>query len=272
MSTPSINPDVLKQKLEYMAFRMLTDNIGTSTPIQWAKHHIGEPFIQAALDSGVLIQSGDLVRFRHPSVHGHFAAPGLRRVLSWQLRDSLTFFLASVLRVFGVVLVVILYLFFFLPVVFLTYILPNPIARYLDKGFKVVASVLNDQDEIIPETRRKLRSRRRRFIQHLNRLGADAAPAVPALTECLNDRDADVRATAAWALGNLGASAAPAVPTLIKLLSDRQKVFSKYGAEVCEEVVEALEKIPTPEAFQAAYRWRQENKPLFDDDDDYYVR
>ncbi len=54
----------------------------------------------------------------------------------------------------------------------------------------------------------------------LGELGANAAPAVPALTSALRDDDAYVRNFAASALGLVGPAAGPAVPELIRALHD----------------------------------------------------
>ena len=47
--------------------------------------------------------------------------------------------------------------------------------------------------------------------------GSAAAAAVPALIEALNDNEATVSMTAAWALGKIGHSATAAVPSLVRL-------------------------------------------------------
>ena len=46
----------------------------------------------------------------------------------------------------------------------------------------------------------------------LGKLGAHAAPAVPQLAKCLEDKEGYVRSAAAGALEKLGEHAAPAVP------------------------------------------------------------
>ncbi|MGH8657387.1 MAG: HEAT repeat domain-containing protein, partial [Gammaproteobacteria bacterium] len=56
--------------------------------------------------------------------------------------------------------------------------------------------------------------------QALGRLGADAAPAAPALTQALRDRAHEMRWTAALALGQIGAAAAKATPALLQALDD----------------------------------------------------
>ncbi len=62
--------------------------------------------------------------------------------------------------------------------------------------------------------------------------GADAAPAVPILTELLKDEDALNRRLAAYALGQIGPQAAPALPALRALVgdSDRAVMTSAFNA------------------------------------------
>ena len=57
-----------------------------------------------------------------------------------------------------------------------------------------------------------------------------AAPAVSALTKCLEHRDRDVRASAASALGQLGEHAAPAVPKLTEYLEHRDDFVRESAA------------------------------------------
>ena len=54
----------------------------------------------------------------------------------------------------------------------------------------------------------------------LGQMGPEAKTAVPALTEMLDDRVADVRRSAAAALGKMGPEARPAVPALKKAAED----------------------------------------------------
>ena len=58
----------------------------------------------------------------------------------------------------------------------------------------------------------------------LEALGAQAAPAEPALAQRLDDPDEPVRAAAARALGSLGAAARGAVPRLLRALDDPREV------------------------------------------------
>ena len=70
-------------------------------------------------------------------------------------------------------------------------------------------------------------------------LGDQARPAVPALVQLLQDREAAVRASAAECLGAIGPAAAPAVPALVRLLESRpgpvryRNVY--YGADAGEQ-------------------------------------
>jgi HEAT repeat protein len=77
----------------------------------------------------------------------------------------------------------------------------------------------------------------------LGSIGPPAEAAVPALTELLRDKTADVRYSAAWALGGIGPRAKPAVPALIELLrSDEMpqgfaaRALGKIGAEARDAV------------------------------------
>ena len=56
-------------------------------------------------------------------------------------------------------------------------------------------------------------------------------PAVPVLVAALNDRDPEVRAASAWALGARGAAAEPAVPALTGALRDEQEAVRTAVAE-----------------------------------------
>lgn len=55
-------------------------------------------------------------------------------------------------------------------------------------------------------------------------------PAVPALTQALKDKEADVRAMAAYALWNIGEASAPAVPDLKVTLKDPDGLVRIYSA------------------------------------------
>jgi HEAT repeat protein len=84
----------------------------------------------------------------------------------------------------------------------------------------------------------------------LSRLGAEAAPATPALIDALRDNDVDVRRHAALALGEIGPAARAAVPALTELLRDgawtvrRQAAVAlgRIGPEA-QSAVPALEKL-----------------------------
>jgi HEAT repeat protein len=63
-------------------------------------------------------------------------------------------------------------------------------------------------------------------------LGSNAAPAVPALIQLLNDRDPDVRSAVAVACGWVGPSAQDAVPALVnRYLSDASDEVGLYSAQ-----------------------------------------
>src|SRR5262245_38458669 len=64
----------------------------------------------------------------------------------------------------------------------------------------------------------------------LSRLGAEAAPAVPALAEALKSPDALVRQNAALALGAVGPEANPAVPALTTALADFEWAVRRQAA------------------------------------------
>jgi HEAT repeats len=67
-------------------------------------------------------------------------------------------------------------------------------------------------------------------------LGPILKDAVPALTELLNDPDADVRATATWNLGNLGPDASAAIPSLIKNLKDTNSTVRFYSLQSLADI------------------------------------
>jgi HEAT repeat protein len=64
----------------------------------------------------------------------------------------------------------------------------------------------------------------------LSRLGAEAAPAVPALREALQSPTASVRQAAAQALGKVGPAAVEAVPELTAALHDPQWPVRRQAA------------------------------------------
>ncbi|MCX8045050.1 MAG: HEAT repeat domain-containing protein [Desulfobacterota bacterium] len=78
---------------------------------------------------------------------------------------------------------------------------------------------------------------RRNAAFGLGELGADAAPAMEALTHALrSDSDFDVRRNAAFALGEIGA---PAIPSLLSMLNDKDPRIRRI-------VTAALVRIGTP--------------------------
>ena len=105
----------------------------------------------------------------------------------------------------------------------------------------------------------------------LSKMGAAAEPAIPALTDALNDSSPMVRMNAALALNSLGERAAPAVPALIQAVQDRRNLTSlprfhhniremaaialgkagKGNAEAMEALSAALDEAQTPQARRA---------------------
>jgi len=88
--------------------------------------------------------------------------------------------------------------------------------------------------------------------ERLSEMGAEAKPAVPRLTEIVqNDPVMSVRGEAAKALGNIGPAAAPAVPALITFLLDKAGGLERaYAATAlgniqaqADESVEALAEV-----------------------------
>ena len=72
---------------------------------------------------------------------------------------------------------------------------------------------------------------RRAAINALGTIGAEAEPAVPALTAALDDEGLSVRRDAAKALGAIGPGARAAVPALITSLDDRNDLFPESDIE-----------------------------------------
>jgi serine/threonine-protein kinase len=70
-----------------------------------------------------------------------------------------------------------------------------------------------------------------RAAEALGNLGAEARPAVPALTGVLRDRSPDVRWRAAEALGKIGADAASSVPSVAALLDDTDDLVRGEAAK-----------------------------------------
>lgn len=90
--------------------------------------------------------------------------------------------------------------------------------------------------------------RRLEAAQKLARMGPRAAPAVPALTEALNDKFTRIRLQAAEALASVGPEAKSAVPALIERTGDKEK-----DAKVRDQAVVALARIDpqSPEVLAA---------------------
>ncbi len=70
-----------------------------------------------------------------------------------------------------------------------------------------------------------------RAAEALGNLGAEAQPAVPALTGVLRDRSPDVRWRAAEALGKIGADAVSSVPSVAALLDDTDDLVRGEAAK-----------------------------------------
>ncbi|GAB4478608.1 MAG: hypothetical protein Kow00124_23230 [Anaerolineae bacterium] len=78
--------------------------------------------------------------------------------------------------------------------------------------------------------------------------------AVPGLVSALSDPDGNVRRGIVWTLGQIGDPRA--VPYLIAMLDDTAGDMFGIGERVCDAAAEALERIGTPEALDAAAAWR----------------
>jgi HEAT repeat protein len=76
------------------------------------------------------------------------------------------------------------------------------------------------------------RGTREHAADTLGRLGARAAPAVPALIDALNDVDGDIRVAAAEALGRIGAE--PAIPALVEAIGERHEAVRVAAIEALE--------------------------------------
>ena len=132
---------------------------------------------------------------------------------------------------------------------------------------------LNDKDGYV----------RRRAADALGKIGSGAKAAVPALIETLKDEDEWVRALTAEALGKIAPEAKSVVPALIETLNDEDglvrwraaltlgKIVSIAGPVLIEAlkdeakyvrqtIVDALEKINTPEAQKALAEYKQKSK------------
>ena len=93
-------------------------------------------------------------------------------------------------------------------------------------------------DTLITQLKDKDPENRRAAAHALADAGADAKPAVPALTKALKDDDTFVRRFSAQALGNIGPDAKDAAPMLSSILKD-----NKDRKEVQEAAADALGKI-----------------------------
>jgi HEAT repeat protein len=90
----------------------------------------------------------------------------------------------------------------------------------------------------------------------LSRVGAEALPAVPALTEALKSPQSIVRQNAALALGQIGPEAKDAVPALTAVLRDREWAVRR-------QVVVALGQIgPDARSAAAVEKLRQDPDSL----------
>jgi HEAT repeat protein len=122
-----------------------------------------------------------------------------------------------------------------------------------DANFNIRVAATNTLGTIRPMTPAALEGLLRALhdkegnVQHeaaevLGRLGDDARPAIPALTELLKSRAMytfghpaqiqPVAHTAAQALGALGARAESAVPVLLQVVSDRTGTYQEFGIDV----------------------------------------
>jgi len=89
---------------------------------------------------------------------------------------------------------------------------------------EIIAALASLGAEVIPPCIRSLETKgplRMASLELLAKVGADAAPAVPALIATLADADAAVRQEALFALGAIGPAAAQATPPVMALLQDQ---------------------------------------------------
>jgi HEAT repeat protein len=70
----------------------------------------------------------------------------------------------------------------------------------------------------------------------LGRIGPEAATAIPALLELLQDEQVPVRAAAATALGQMGPSAREAVSALTAALHDKEPQVRRHAAQALGEI------------------------------------
>ena len=71
----------------------------------------------------------------------------------------------------------------------------------------------------------------------MGKLGPLAAPASSALANALSDPVAEVRASAAWAIGRIGPAAKDAVPALRKALEDPDEQVRDDARKALETVL-----------------------------------
>ena len=70
----------------------------------------------------------------------------------------------------------------------------------------------------------------------LEKLGAAAAPAVPALMRSLGDSNGIVRNASIWALGSIGPAASNALPVLRTFLTHESRFTVKAAREAIERI------------------------------------
>jgi len=102
-------------------------------------------------------------------------------------------------------------------------------------------------------------------VAALGRLGREARPAVPAMTEVLADANVPIRKMAALVLGDLGRTAKRAIPALIEALHDdhegvRRRVVMALGQIGTEDAVPALKEAleDSSEGVRKAAAWALE--------------
>jgi HEAT repeat protein len=80
----------------------------------------------------------------------------------------------------------------------------------------------------------------------LGRIGQDAKPAIPTLTELLSDKEVSVRQAAALAIRNIGPVATAATPALTKSLTDENEAVRTLAAFALGRIgLDAAPAIPT---------------------------
>lgn len=252
--------DQLKRKLEKLGFQMMNAQKGTACDTRWAKRQIGKQALNDGVGMGVLVEENDVVRFYHQRLHGYFALPGLTKEFQLQTRD--------VLRIFGAVVLVVLMV----------------VSAWVRGKIGHQTNTTADSPDIFSYTTQRLLERRSRFIVKIGELGDQAEPALDLLISALRDKDTKVQMAAFYALNKMGASAAPAIPVLVEIMGGDQSwgyeaasTLGRIGAvSAVPALVEALqakdntllvtaagmalERIGTPEALEAAQKWREQQK------------